>query len=68
MPSWVGNEVWDLLDDAVTDSAREALLLDAAGRVIAASAALRQRQGIDGLDLKGWYKRSHGKNPDDPCR
>jgi signal transduction histidine kinase len=57
-------EVWNLLDDAVANSAREALLLDAAGRVIAASARLRQRQGIDGLDLKGWYKHSHGKTPE----
>jgi signal transduction histidine kinase len=57
-------EVWNLLDDAVANSARDALLLDASGRVIAASARLRQRQGIDGLDLNGWYRHSHGKNPD----
>jgi two-component system sensor histidine kinase HydH len=57
-------EVWDLLDDAVAKSARDALLLDAAGRVITASAGLRQRPGIDGLDLKGWYRHSHGQNPE----
>jgi signal transduction histidine kinase len=57
-------EVWDLLDDAVANSARDALLLDAEGRVIASSARLRQRHGIDGLDLKGWYLDSHGKGPD----
>jgi signal transduction histidine kinase len=57
-------EVWDLLDNAVANSARDALLLDATGRVIAASARLRQRPGIDGLDLKGWYRHSHGRNPE----
>jgi signal transduction histidine kinase len=57
-------EVWDLLDDAVANSARDALLLDATGRVIAASSRLRPRQGIDGLDLKGWYLDSHGQGPD----
>jgi signal transduction histidine kinase len=57
-------EVWDLLDDAVADSARGALLLDASGRVIAASAGLRRRQNIDGLDLGDWVADHHGKGPD----
>jgi signal transduction histidine kinase len=48
------NEVSDLLDDAVTASARGALLLDADGRVIAASGALRQRKDIYSLRLAGW--------------
>ena len=48
-------EVWDLLDDAIADSDREALLLDAEGRVIAASFGLRQRTDIRGLALADWY-------------
>ncbi len=48
------NEVSDLLDDAVTDNKRGAVLLDADGRVIAASAALRQRRNIYSLRLAEW--------------
>lgn len=48
------NEVSDLLDDAVADSERGALLLDADGRVIAASGALRQRKNIYSLRLAEW--------------
>jgi signal transduction histidine kinase len=52
------SEVTDLLDDAVTDSKRGALLLDADGRVIAASAALRRRKDIYSLRLGGWLENS----------
>ena len=48
------NEVSDLLDDAVTDSKRGAVLLDADGRVIAASTALRRRKNIYSLRLAEW--------------
>jgi len=48
------SEVSDLLDDAVTDSKRGAVLLDADGRVIAASTALRQRKDIYSLRLAEW--------------
>jgi two-component system sensor histidine kinase HydH len=48
------SEVSDLLDDAVINSEREALLLDADGRVIAASAALRGRKDIYSLRLADW--------------
>ena len=48
------DEITALLDDAVANSARGALLLDAGGHVIAASANLRARPDIDGLDLSGW--------------
>jgi len=48
------SEVSDLLDDAVFNSARGALLLDADGRVIAASASLRQRKDIYSLRLAEW--------------
>ena len=47
-------EVLDLLDDAVAGSERDALLLDADGRVIAASRGLRQRKDIYDLRLSGW--------------
>lgn len=53
------NEVSNLLDDAVIDSKRGALLLDADGRVIAASAALRQRKDIYSLRLAEWLDNSH---------
>ena len=52
------SEVSDLLDDAVTDSKRGAVLLDADGRVIAASAALRQRRNIYSLRLAEWLDDS----------
>jgi signal transduction histidine kinase len=52
------SEVSDLLDDAVTDSKRGAVLLDADGRVIAASAALRQRRNIYSLRLAEWLDGS----------
>jgi len=52
------NEVSDLLDDAVTDSKRGAVLLDADGRVIAASAMLRQRRNIYSLRLAEWLDGS----------
>jgi signal transduction histidine kinase len=52
------NEVSDLLDDAVTDSKRGAVLLDADGRVIAASAVLRQRRNIYSLRLAEWLDDS----------
>ena len=52
------SEVSDLLDDAVTDSKRGAVLLDADGRVIAASAALRQRRNIYSLRLADWLDGS----------
>ena len=48
------NEVSDLLDDAVANSERGALLLDAEGRVIAASDALRQRKNIYSQRLAAW--------------
>jgi signal transduction histidine kinase len=48
------NEVLDLLDDAVADSERGALLLDADGRVIAASGALRRAKGLYTLRLAQW--------------
>jgi signal transduction histidine kinase len=48
------NEVLDLLDDAVADGERGALLLDADGRVIAASHGLRQRKNIYSLRLAEW--------------
>ena len=48
-------EILDLLDEAVAGSAREALLLDGNGRTIAASAGLRRRPGIYGLNLADWY-------------
>jgi len=57
-------EMWDLLDDAVADSLRQALLLDAQGRVIAASSGLRQRPGIRGLDLQDWYRQHRAAEPD----
>lgn len=57
-------EVWALLDDAVANSARDALLLDATGKVIAMSDGLRGRQGNRELNLKGWYSGSHGERPD----
>ena len=50
------SEVTDLLDDAVGGSAREALLLDADGRVIAASDTLRQRKDIYSLRLATWLE------------
>jgi signal transduction histidine kinase len=61
------NEVSDLLDDAVTASKRGALLLDADGRVIAASDPLRQRKNIYSLRLNGWlddgvFAGAHIKN------
>jgi len=52
------NEVSDLLDDAVTDSKRGAVLLDADGRVIAASTALRRRKNIYSLRLAEWLDDS----------
>ena len=52
------SEVSDLLDDAVTDSKRAAVLLDADGRVIAASTALRQRRNIYSLRLSDWLDDS----------
>ena len=45
------NEVLDLLDDAVADSERGALLLDADGRVIAASDALHRLKNLYTLRL-----------------
>lgn len=48
------NEVMGLLDDAVAGSERGALLLDADGRVIAASRGLRLRKDIYSLRLAGW--------------
>ncbi len=57
-------EVLALLDDAVAASARSALLLDAGGRVIAASRGLRQRQGIDGLDMNNWIAHAPGTRPE----
>jgi len=50
-------EVSDLLDDAVADSERGALLLDADARVIAASASLRQRRNIYSLRLAEWLDK-----------
>jgi len=47
-------EVLDLLDDAVGGGERGALLLDADGRVIAASRSLRQRKDIYSLRLTEW--------------
>jgi two-component system sensor histidine kinase HydH len=52
------NEVSDLLDDAVTDSKRGAVLLDADGRVIAASTTLRRRKNIYSLRLAEWLDDS----------
>jgi len=57
-------EVWALLDDAVANSARDALLLDATGKVIAMSDGLRGRHGKRELNLKGWYSGSHSDRPD----
>jgi len=57
-------EVSNLLDNAVASSARDALLVDGAGKVIAASARLRGRRGLDVLNLKDWYSHSHGTGPD----
>jgi signal transduction histidine kinase len=57
-------EVWDLLDDAITGSDREALLLDADGRVIAASFGLRQRTDIRGLKLEDWYLQRRAAGAD----
>lgn len=57
-------EVWDLLDDAVADSQRQALLLDADGKVIAASLGLRHHPEILGLDLADWYLRHRASEPD----
>lgn len=48
------NEVLDLLDDAVTNSERGALLLNAEGRVIAASGALRRLENLYTLRLAEW--------------
>jgi len=57
-------EVWDLLDDSVVNSARGALLLDDNGKTIAASNNLRRQPGIDGLDLHDWYSDPRGEGPD----
>ncbi len=57
-------EMWDLLDGAITDSDREALLLDTDGRVIATSFGLRQRTDIRGLELKDWYLQHRTAEPD----
>lgn len=52
------NEVLDLLDDAVADSERGALLLDADGRVIAASDALHRLKNLYTLRLAQWLNDS----------
>lgn len=57
-------EMWDLLDDAVTGSDRNALVLDADGRVIAVSEQLRSRPGIEGLNLRDWFVHPHDEGPD----
>jgi signal transduction histidine kinase len=57
-------EMWDLLDDAVADSHRQALLLDSEGRVIATSVGLRQNKNLRGLDLRDWYLQHKTTEPD----
>ena len=57
-------EMWDLLDDAVVDSHRQALLLDSEGRVIATSVGLRRHQHLRGLELRDWYLQHQSTEPD----
>ena len=57
-------QVWDLLDDAVANSARNALLLDASGRLIAVSAALRARRDLQGIDLAPWLPDGQDQGPE----
>ena len=52
------SEILDVLDEAVAGSTRNALLLDADGKVIAASAGLRQRKDIEGFNLADWRPRN----------
>lgn len=48
------DEILHVLDEAVAGSARNALLLDAGGNVIAVSAGLRHRKDIEHLNLADW--------------
>lgn len=57
------SEIRKLLDEAVAGSAREALLLDADGNVLAVSAKLRG-SGIDALNLKDWETGEDVAGPD----
>ena len=58
------DEVRDLLDSAVADSHRQALLLDAQGQVIAASTGLRRGGNIQGLALQDWIRKHRASEPD----
>jgi two-component system sensor histidine kinase HydH len=58
------DEVSELLDEAVSNSARDALLLDSDGSVIAASRRVRERRGIGSLQLNSWYSADQGKGPE----
>lgn len=49
------HEATRLLDDSTRGSGREALLLDAAGRPLAASTGLRQRADSHALDVIDWH-------------
>lgn len=54
---------WRLLEnalDAVSDSTRQALVIDAQGRVIVASAALRERGARPRDDARGWQPQQPG--------
>ncbi|MBI5461834.1 MAG: two-component sensor histidine kinase [Gammaproteobacteria bacterium] len=56
-------EVLDLLDDAVAQHTRGAVLLDAAGRAIGMSAELRKRLDTSALDLHDWQSPRPGDTP-----
>lgn len=55
-------EVLDLLDEAVARRTRSAVLLDAAGRAIGASAELRNRLDTATLDLHDWRSAQPGES------